>query len=212
MEEGHKFGKMIFLALIGWLLLIVSSKSVCGQQQQGKLAPELDAELLAGGRRVISGGGGTSDNRLLDWQLERLINRALEDGLNKRSSTNNLSSQQQQQAAAMSAANRRHYVMQQLLDTIPRPAQRSTNSWPLASFSGRNERRSPQQPSALPPGMLPQFQVGALDTLDQLSAILEGDNLARLGRAFKPRTMSTARGFGKRSSDSGMQMRSDGLD
>lgn len=170
MEAAHKFelgrGLLPAAVVLGLLLLVVSWQPVRGQ-----------AELEA----PSAGRTGGEPTRLLDWQLERLINGALEDGLRKRSGNPQLDSTAIGRATSGAA-------MQRLLETVPRPSQRSTNGWP-------SERRSLQQAA----GLAPKFQAGALDTLDQLSAILEGDNLSRLGRAFKPRTMSTARGFGKRS-------------
>lgn len=176
------------LILIGCLsILSASAQSVRGQQLFG--------DLDAPSRR----GSSLTDSRLLDWQVERLINRALEDGLRKRS----LAAAAAENLANQQAANR--LSMQRLLDTIPRPAQRSANTnintnWAPSSvqMSSFSERRSLQPGNQMMPGA-PKVQMGALDTLDQLSAILDGDNLSRLGRAFKPRTMSTARGFGKRS-------------
>lgn len=196
-EGGHKkleLGKNLMVpAIIGLLLIVPALQCVRGQQQQQQQLQQVEqdpvGQTLAGARRV---GGG-----LFDWQVERLINRALEDGLRKRGASDNSYADQRRRATSSAAA------MQRLLETIPMPSQRSTNGWPLVAptssvspgVGGRAERHSPQQQVSTPG----KFQVGALDTLDQLSAILEGDSLSRLGRAFKPRTMSTARGFGKRS-------------
>lgn len=110
----------------------------------------------------------------LEWQLNRLLQRSLDADQKAEPEVRVLASQ----LAAHTA---------QLFETLPR-------GQPMAE----RERRmsSPSWPQS---SRLNQLNMDTLNALGSLSSLLEPSEAAtsRLSRAYKPRTMSTARGFGK---------------
>lgn len=166
------------------------ANSAVGQQESNERGVPVDGEPKQQQRQQ-----GALEKLMLEWQLEQILGQALEQ------------QQQQQlherigQSATVADQLRALYPQTaQSLQTIPRPSHRSTSlSWPnqlsppTVHLAGLERRNSPN----LNGGM--GSVLDQLSAIESLNSLLDDGNLSRLGRAYKPKTMSTARGFGKRS-------------
>lgn len=165
----------------------------------------------------VERGGETNEaqqsrQHQVDWQLERALEQMLERGQLQ------ASQQQQQQHRHQQATNQAVASLESqliapnsnliqrpvLFETIPRPI---TRSMPQFASSARilpfldahsAERRNLPSLQTIQGNAL-DSAINRLNAIESLSSLLQDDNLSRLGRAYKPKTMSTARGFGKRS-------------
>lgn len=176
---------------------------------------------------AADGGGGVSietspkrRQQQLDWQLERVLGQMF--GGEQSQPQQQQQHQRKQQLVRERVTNQPATSEQVvapnpmasqataglLFETIPRPSVRSapqlTWSAQLLPFSDAHltERRNlPRLNSRLQliQGNTLGNALDQLNAIESLNSLLEDDNLSRLGRAYKPKTMSTARGFGKRS-------------
>lgn len=155
----------------------------------------------------------TSDNNnsnkgltklVLEWQLDKAIERVLDElrALHTRPLATDGSNQLQQPGDPQVSSPFQHLSQpfknqaQLEFETIPRPVLRQVRD-PAAG--AERERRMSALTTRNP---LMTAQLTALDQLnaiESLNSLLDDGDPSRPGRAYKPRIMSTARGFGKRS-------------
>jgi len=138
--------------------------------------PALGSQANAAGEPVADSAelADLLDTLMLEWQLARAFSRALGERADP------AAKQLAGQLAAHSAS---------LFQTMPRPkvgAHQSASGRPQAPLEARERRMSTMN------------NVDQVSAIQSLNSLLDEDNSSRLSRAYKPRIMSTARGFGKR--------------
>lgn len=177
-------------------------------------------ESSAMGERGVTSDASPKQRQQLDWEFGRVLDQMLASGkqLQQEQEQQSLVEQQKQlvheREPANQAATTTAYEQvlapnsaSLLFETIPKPSARSSPQlvWstqlmpnsdiihPIGRRINRLPRINPLQGNTLD-GASDQ-----LNAIESLNSLLEDENLSRLGRAYKPKTMSTARGFGKRS-------------
>lgn len=181
-----------------------------------KLAFGTTSSSLSSERGVTS-DASPKQRQPLDWELRRVIDQMVTTGKQLQQEQAQREQQQKfdherapanqptiptayEQVVAPNSASL-------LFETIPRPSARSspqllwsTQLMPNSDIIHPIGRRINKLPRINPlQGNTFDAPSDQLNAIESLNSLLEDENLSRLGRAYKPKTMSTARGFGKRS-------------
>lgn len=139
-----------------------------------------------------------AEKLLYENQLERILERVLEERLRLiRSLADPLAS----------LGNRRQLNGKGEVE-VELGQQQQQQQQPMEEHADRERRLINQQlPIWSSSAQMINLDSGQMSAIESLNSLLDDDNPSRLGRTYKPRTMSTARGFGKRSSSGWRQSR-----